>query len=144
MPMMSSLEDMIQLRKESVCLMMGLRNFPDWNVKEKRIKKKEKKIHIPELWENFKKCNICIILVYHIEKRKNRRSNILSNIIWELPKLATDVKPLVQEVQNSKKDEYWQNKAKLCPGISYSDCWKPKTREDLERNQRKMLTTPYP
>lgn len=82
--------------------------------------------------------------MYHMEKRRNSRRNILSNIIWELPKLATDVKPLVQKVQNSKKDEYWQNKAKLYPGISYSDCWKPKTREDLERNQRKMLTIPYP
>lgn len=51
-----------------------LKKFPDWNVKEKRIKKeKENKIHIPELWENFKKCNICIISVPYGEEEKQQK-----------------------------------------------------------------------
>ena len=50
------------------------KKFPDWNVKEKRIKKeKENKIHIPELWESFKKCNICIISVPYGEEEKQQK-----------------------------------------------------------------------
>lgn len=67
--------------------------------REKKMIKTEK--NIQELWDNFKRHNVCIIRISKAQEKKNGAEEISEVIIvMEFSKL-TDIKPEIQEAQKT-------------------------------------------
>lgn len=63
--------------------------------KKRKTWKNKKEENIQQLWDSFKRYNIC----NNSTRKRKRERNILSNTAENLSKLDTDTKPQVQEAQ---------------------------------------------
>lgn len=64
-------------------------------------KMKTLKQNIEELWDNYKRCNVCGMGIPWGEEREKGSKEIFEIIMTEnFPKLTTDIKPQILEAQN--------------------------------------------
>lgn len=77
------------------------RDLPTWN--RKRGEKNEKwEQNIQELWDNLKRCNICVFGIPEGEKRGDGVEEIFEvAMVRTSPKLMTDIKTQIQEAQST-------------------------------------------
>ena len=76
----------------------GLEEISQTEMQREKGIKKENRTYLPDLWENFQRCNICIVSISYGEERKRTEETFEVILSGTFPKLRADIKPLMQEV----------------------------------------------
>ena len=85
---------------------------PIRKTRKRRIKKKNED-SISILWDNFKRSNICNIVVAEGEEKEQEIGNLSENIMKEnFPYLVREIDMQVQEAQSPKQDGYKEAQSK--------------------------------